>query len=333
MRLGALTPKRDAGDRSRAARPRLQVTATPKRSGPDAARASLWASITAPLPAERTIEGDVPLDASLGRCGTADHSGPRGAPASGVAATLRLVDERAGARHDGRMRPSLAILASLLATAPGLAYTRADIHTPLSAASGEGFVALHGRIVPGSLPVVRAALDRAGPGRTRILIDSPGGSIAPAMAIGRLIRARGLAVEVARVADGKPTGAAASCASACVLVLAAGTSRLVSPAARVGVHRLVDWTTYSRTWDVYRVLRRRGVEVGRVLLSRRVLSSRDVFTDAPPGDYAAVRRYVAEMGETPRLVALMQGTPSAGLHWMTPEELRATKIATDRAGG
>ena len=231
------------------------------------------------------------------------------------------------------MRPCLSILALLLATPPGYAYTRADIHTPLSAASGEGFVALHGRIVPGSLPVVRAALDRAGPERTTVLIDSPGGAIGPAIAIGRLIRARGLRVEVARVAGGKPTGAAARCASACVLVLAAGTSRIVGPAAKVGVHRLVDWTTYSRTWDVYRVLRRRGVEVRRVLLSRRILSSRDVFTEAPPRDYAAVRRYVAEMGETPDLVRLMQGTPSAQLHWMTPEELRTTRIATDRDGG
>ena len=158
-------------------------------------------------------------------------------------------------------------------------------------------------------------------------------SITPAIAIGRLIRARGLKVEVARVAGGKPTDVAASCASACVLVLAAGTSRVVGPAARVGVYRLVDWTTYSKTWDTCRVLRRRGVEVGRVLLSRRVLSSRDVFTDAPPQSYAAVRRYVAEMGEAPGLVALMQRTPSVGVQWMTPDELRATRIATDRIGG
>ena len=232
-----------------------------------------------------------------------------------------------------RMPLRLAILALLLATLPGHAYTQADIRTPMSAVTAERFVALHGRIVPGSLLVVRAALDRAGPGRATVLVDSPGGSITPAIAIGRLIRARGLRVEVARVAGGKPTDVDASCASACVLVLAAGTSRVVGPAARVGVHRLVDWTTYSRTWDTYRVLRRRGVEVGRVLLSRRVLSSRDVFTDASPRGYAAVRRYVAEMGEAPDLVALMQRTPSTRVHWMTPEELRATRIATDRVGG
>ena len=231
------------------------------------------------------------------------------------------------------MRSCASLLALLIATGPGHAFTRADVHVPMSATPGAHSVALRGRIVPGSLAVVRAALDRAGAGRTTVLIDSPGGAIAPALAIGRLIRARGLTVEVARLAGGRPTDAAAGCASACVLVLAAGTSRIVGAAAGVGVHRLVDWTTYSRTWDVYRVLRRRGVEVRRVLLSRRILSSRDVFTEVPRRDYAAVRRYVAEMGETPGLVALMQATPSGGLHWMTPEELRATRIATDRDGG
>ena len=233
-----------------------------------------------------------------------------------------------------RYRLSLpAVLCLLAAAAPADAFTAADTHTPLSAEVRAGrLVALHGRIVPGSEGVVRAALDRAGAGRPTVLVDSPGGSVAPALAIGRLIRARGLAVAVARLADGTPTDADAQCASACVLVLAAGVGRSVGPGAEVGVHRLVDWSTYSRTWDVYRVRRRHGVVVGRDLVSRRVLSSREVYTDAPPRDYEAVERYLAEMGETPDLVALMRGTPAARLHWMTPEELGATRIATDRDG-
>jgi len=228
------------------------------------------------------------------------------------------------------MRCRLALLALLLTAAPARAFTQADTRTPLSADVQVGhFVALHGHIIPGSLEMVRSALDRAGPGRPTVLVDSPGGSIAPALAIGRLIRARGLPVAVARAAEGKPTDADAQCASACVLVLAAGVGRSVGPGAEVGVHRLVDWTTYSRTWDVYRVLRRRDVVVGRELLSRRILSSREVYTDAPPRTYTAVRRYLAEMGETSELVALMQGTPAARLHWMTLEELSATRLVTD----
>ena len=78
------------------------------------------------------------------------------------------------------------------------------------------------------------------------------------------------------------------------------------------------------------MLRRRGVVVGRELLSRRVLSRREVYTEAPLRDYAAVTRYLAQMGETPDLVALMQGTPASRLHWMTPAELAGTRLATER---
>lgn len=229
-------------------------------------------------------------------------------------------------------------LALLFAAGPARAFTAADTHTPLVATVMAGrWVALHGRIVPGSPDVVRAALDRAGTPRPVVVIDSPGGSVAPALAIGRLIRARGLDVAVGRPADGRSSAAGAGCASACVLVLAAGAERRVGPGAAVGVHRLVDWTTYSRTWDVYRVLRRkvggRSVVMARELLSRRILSSREVLTDAPPRAYAEVAAYLARMGVSPRLLALMRATPAAGLHWMTPAELRDTRLATDRGPG
>ena len=223
----------------------------------------------------------------------------------------------------------MALLILLPSAAPGLAFTAADTRTPLSAAVRPGgWVALRGRIGPGSPAVVRAALDRAGPGRPAVLVDSPGGSIAAAFAIGRLIRDRGLAVAVARVVGASPTDAGAQCASACVFLLAAGVGRSVGPGAEVGVHRLVDWSTYSRTWDVYRILRRHGVVVGRELLSRRVLSSRDVFTDAPPRAYAEAKAYLAGLGVSPNLVALMERTPAARVHWMTPRELRSTRLVT-----
>ncbi len=105
------------------------------------------------------------------------------------------------------MRYRLALLTFLLGS-PAHAFTEADTHTALSAKVVAGrAVALHGRIEPGSLAVVRAALDRAGMARPTVLVDSPGGSIGPALAIGRLIRARGLSVAVARVSNGHAASA------------------------------------------------------------------------------------------------------------------------------
>jgi hypothetical protein len=59
-------------------------------------------------------------------------------------------------------------------------------------------------------------------------LDSVGGDISEAEAIGRTIRAHFL---YTFVGDGKV------CASACVLILAAGVDRVVLPGARIGVHR------------------------------------------------------------------------------------------------
>lgn len=60
-----------------------------------------------------------------------------------------------------------------------------------------------------------------------VALDSPGGQIAEAMKIVGRIRGMGL---VTVVPDG------ATCASACALVFAAGTIKVVSPTAKLGVH-------------------------------------------------------------------------------------------------
>ena len=78
--------------------------------------------------------------------------------------------------------------------------------------------------------LVRAALKRH-PGITGIELDSPGGSAAEGFALAALVRDRGL-----------DTYVRADCASACVLVFAAGRERLAAPSARFGLHRSgVEW--------------------------------------------------------------------------------------------
>lgn len=178
------------------------------------------------------------------------------------------------------------------------------------------FIALRGRLVPRSVAVVSAALERERGEHPVILVDSPGGLIEPASAIGRLFRDRGLKVAVGRMKANRPTDDA-QCDSACLLLLAAGTTRSVGPDASVGLHRIFDWTTYSRTWDLYRVVGRevagREVVVRRELVSRRILSSREVKKEVPASGYATVRTYLAEMGISPDLVKLMLATPAGGL--------------------
>ena len=85
---------------------------------------------------------------------------------------------------------------------------------------------LTGQIVPGDLAKIVAAV--AGPAGfpKYFTLESPGGDVAEAMAIGRFIRDTASGTVVAR-----------QCASACVLVLMAGVSRQASDTASVGLHR------------------------------------------------------------------------------------------------
>jgi hypothetical protein len=89
------------------------------------------------------------------------------------------------------------------------------------------FVYMEGPIRTGDDKVFADMVDRSG--RSGILaVDSSGGDLQTAMAIGRRVRKGGFAVSVANDAE---------CASACVLILAAGVTRIVYERAAVIVHR------------------------------------------------------------------------------------------------
>ncbi len=101
---------------------------------------------------------------------------------------------------------------------------------------------------PGTAAQFADVVKRLNGRRLPILIHSPGGSVPDAAAMGELIRARGLAVAVARTlitncpeaapkcpdGPGAAITGGATCASACVLVLAGGVERLARPSAGRG---------------------------------------------------------------------------------------------------
>ena len=62
-----------------------------------------------------------------------------------------------------------------------------------------------------------------------VVLDSPGGSVVDALAIGSLIHDKGLATKVA---------AGSLCASSCPIVFASGKTRIASKNAAIGVHQI-----------------------------------------------------------------------------------------------
>ena len=198
-----------------------------------------------------------------------------------------------------------------------------------------------------------AALARLGRRNVPVLVDSPGGGVEPAMAMGRVIRSRGMTVAVAgtslddcaaadracaaRQRAGERTGfvagGVAACASACVLVLAAGTQRSVGDHSYVGVHQMIVRQTLTRVMNFFRIMRRmvdgHPVEISRTLIGTRPLSSHEVRKAAPETLYSEVDRYLLGLGIADSIMPLMRSAPPNGIHWMTPAEVAETRIATD----
>jgi hypothetical protein len=205
--------------------------------------------------------------------------------------------------------------------APPMRFVRVTSADPRCGPDCPEWLSAEGRIVPGSARAFAEAVNRLAGRRLPILIHSPGGSVVDAMAMGELIRAKGLAVAVARTlmpdcaetaprcpdGPGRAITGGAICASSCALVLAGGVERLVGPVPEVGVHQI---TTVVRETD--------GVE-------HRMLTQK--FYEQEGAD-AEVKDYLAAMGIGDPVMAMLRKTPAASIRWLSLDDLRDSRLAT-----
>jgi hypothetical protein len=210
------------------------------------------------------------------------------------------------------------------------------------------WIAAQGKIDAASPGRFRKVISRLGDRKLPVLIDSAGGSVNDALAIGRMIRARGLDVVVARTeftpcapedtgclktkSGGELRGLAharlSKCASSCAFILAGGRRRFVGAGTGVGVHQI---TMILRR---YQIVTRRSfgvpVERRKKLLSEQRASQNSRYTR---NTYGNITRYFAEMGIGGNIMPLITSTPSDKIRWLTAEELRATHLATHFLNG
>ncbi len=144
-----------------------------------------------------------------------------------------------------------------------------------------------------------------------LVVESPGGFNGGAAMLGMVVRKLKMTVIVGRPVGGavtRETGlTSGTCASACVLVLAGGTTRYFVSGSRVGVHR-------AHT----------GGEV-RDPTTRAVVSGRIEHDDVK----SAYARYFKLMGIDQSLSQVMDKTPSESMYWLTPAELGKFRLARD----
>ena len=183
---------------------------------------------------------------------------------------------------------------------PVVTTDRALLDAPLTVAlKGGGVLELVGTIDVGSYDRFASEVAARGEYIKVVALNSPGGSVNDAIAIGSLIREKGFATSVA-------TGAL--CASSCPLVLASGSTRTVEPEAAVGVHQI-----YAR--------------VATGALPTGAKAAGKAMSDAQKTT-AVITRHLSAMGVDPALWLHAFETPPTRLYYLSPEEI--AEVPADR---
>jgi hypothetical protein len=159
--------------------------------------------------------------------------------------------------------------------------------------ASDGRLLATGAIASGSATAFAAEIDKRGSYVKTVVLESPGGSVHDALAMGRLIRKKGFATEV-------PAGK--YCASSCPLVFAGGVDRRAGKGAAIGVHQISA--------------------IGQVQADEMAAAQRMS---------AMCQKYLRDMGVDLGVWLHAMETPKTSLYYFKPAELRALKLATATA--
>lgn len=177
---------------------------------------------------------------------------------------------------------------------------REALRKPMTFTLGAGGVLeATGAIDPGAKDRLNAELELRGEYVKLVSLNSPGGSLEDAMAMGKLLRENKVTTEVA---DG------ALCASSCPLILAGGQERLVGDKAAVGVHQF------------FAVAGPAGI---------KPQGPAGAMSDAQ-ATTARISRYLSELDVDPALWLHAMDTPPQSLYYFSSEELTKYKLSTGK---
>ena len=213
------------------------------------------------------------------------------------------------------------------------------------------WLSAEGRIVRGSADEFRKVLAEFGEHRAPVLINSVGGLVDEALAMGRLIRERRITVAVAKTAiapclgnanacghgtRGTPVTLGSFCLSACTLVLAGGAERFAIPLSIVGVHQVRTAASKTVVRRVYRETYETENGVERQI-SRELVSTETLIVTPESAALsrieADIREYLGEMGIDQRVWTLSLDTPPSDIFIIRASDLRSTHLITSDLSG
>jgi hypothetical protein len=151
-----------------------------------------------------------------------------------------------------------------------------------------------GTITPGISEAFAAEVSRHGEYIKTVVLSSPGGSVADALTMGRLIREKKFATEVE---------AGKFCASSCPLVFAGGVERRAGDRAAIGVHQVAAISSAANGPP------RDEMKVAQSISAR-------------------CQRYLADMGVNLQVWVHAMETPPDKLFVFKPDELKSLNMVT-----
>jgi hypothetical protein len=162
---------------------------------------------------------------------------------------------------------------------------------------GGGKLMATGTITPGLSEAFAAEVAKRGDYIKTVVLNSPGGSVTDALAMGRLIREKKFATEVE---------AGKYCASSCPLVFAGGVERRAGDKAVIGVHQVAAISS------VHNAMPRDEMDVAQRISAR-------------------CQRYLGDMGINLQVWVHAMETPHDKLFIFKPDELKSLNMVTTGA--
>ncbi len=204
-------------------------------------------------------------------------------------------------------RSLLLLLVVALAPLPASA-----LEFALAKQGGSQSLVLRGEIAHDDARRVERLLRLSGP-VAGVRLDSTGGNLSEALALGRLLHRQRLAARV-------PAGAV--CASACVYAFAGARSREVESGGRIGVHMYASTHGGDVLAMIAQLVREHGDE-GAAIVARKLEQRSAAMT-------LEVASYLDEMSIPLTLLIPTFATPPDEVRWLSRDELRAFRLTDAR---
>lgn len=212
------------------------------------------------------------------------------------------------------------------------------------------WISAEGAITAKSPALLKAALKTFGRRKLPIVVNSPGGDVDAAIAMGRMIRKNKLDIAVGRTWFvgcepgaknckendargshylGNPYVLGSYCASACPMMLAGGTRRLVGPLAYLGVHQITTTVVQMNVqYEVrYRVVKGKKRVISKKVVSRKNAGSYKTYEMSKRVE-SKLATYFKEMGVDLSVVETMKSTPASDIQQIDLSDMLTMKLVT-----